>query len=75
MSGHIDLNPETVSASGRRTAATAQAWSGWAHRSEGALRDLAAGARHPVVRAAVDELMVDSIPAPPAGATPEQNAA
>lgn len=62
MSGYIDLNPDAVSASGRRTAATAQDWARWARRSEAALRDLAVGARHPAVQGAVEELSSECAP-------------
>lgn len=54
---YIDLNPEAVADSGRRTAATAQEWTGWVGRSHAGLRDGAAGAQDPVMRGALEEYL------------------
>lgn len=57
MPNYIDLQPELVSGAGRRTAATAQDWAGWARRSADDLRNLAAGSLDPVMRGAFEEYL------------------
>lgn len=53
----IDCNPEAVAYAGRRTAATAQDWAGWAGRAQDGLRDGAAGVLDPVMRGALEEYL------------------
>ncbi len=54
---YLDLKPEAVADSGRRTAATSQDWACWAGRSQAGLRDGAAGALDPVMRGALEEYL------------------
>ncbi len=62
MPNYIDLNPQAVAGSGRRTAATAQDWDAWARRWDAGMRNAAAGAMDPVVRGAFEEYLSASNP-------------
>ncbi len=52
--GYLDLDPEAVGNAGNNTAATSGAWSGWAGRAEGLLRDAVGGARESSVSSAFE---------------------
>lgn len=60
---YFDLDPDVVSNAGRRTAATASTWLGWANRSEMALRNAAGDAQDSVVTNAIEGYLSSLNPA------------
>lgn len=51
---YLDLDPQVIAGTGRRTTAMAETWVEWAGVSAGTLRDIADEARDPGVSAAVE---------------------
>jgi hypothetical protein len=60
---HIDLDPDVVSAAGRRTSATSSTWEQWASQSENLLRNAAADAQDAAFTSALEGYLSDLNPA------------